>query len=112
LFFIYLFDFYYPSLAAENFSVFEATKRVKTSLSNGMPTVAVDVPSTVFDAMTRNSSWVTEDEAWRQIANGVPTQHSPYAHQIREAVIKKKDEGHRFVLLFAVREEKVHLLNL
>lgn len=85
---------------------------VRSSMQSGMPTVAVDVPPDVFDSMVRNPSWVTDEEVWKPLAAAFPPQTSAYAHQIREAVAKRKTEGHRYVLLFAVREEKVQLLDL
>ncbi len=85
---------------------------VRSSIQNGMPTIAVDVSPDVFDAMIKNSSWVTDEEAWKPLAAAMPPQTSAYAHQIREAVAKRKTEGHHYVLLFAVREERVQLLQL
>ncbi|KAG5641706.1 hypothetical protein DXG03_004410 [Asterophora parasitica] len=90
---------------------FETGVELKSAFQTGLPTLAVDVPPAVFDSMIRNSAWVTEEEAWKSILSAFPTPHA-YAHQVREAVAKRKAEGHRFLLLFAVREERVQLLNL
>ena len=73
--------------------------------------VAIDAPPSVFEAMSRNDKWVEDDEAWRQIAQGFPTQHSGYASQVREMVARKKEDGVQFLLLFAVKEERMALLN-
>jgi translation initiation factor 2-alpha kinase 4 len=77
-----------------------------------LPILAVDVLPGVFDAMARNSVWITDEEAWRAILNVFPAQHAAYAQQIREAAAKRKTEGHLFILLFAVREERVQLITL
>lgn len=77
-----------------------------------MPTLAVDVPTSLYDAMTKNNAWITDDEAWRTIINNFAPSHSAYAWQIRESVAKRKADGLTFLLLFAVREERVHLMNL
>ncbi|KAF5376991.1 hypothetical protein D9615_007308 [Tricholomella constricta] len=90
---------------------FETGVELKAAFQSGLPTLAVDVPPAVFDAMTRSSAWITEDEPWKSILSVFPTPHA-YAHQVREAVAKRKAEGHRFLVLFAVREERVQLLNL
>ena len=75
-----------------------------------MPTIALDVSADVFDSMVRNPKWVNDDEAWKTLSATFPPQTSMYAYQIREAVAKV--EGHPYVLLFAVRDECVQLLNL
>lgn len=85
---------------------------IKSAVQSGMPMVAVDVPIAVFEAMTKSSAWVTDEEAWKTIATGFLAQHSAYAWQIREAAAKRKAEGHRWILLFAVREERVQILTL
>ncbi|KAF8060720.1 kinase-like domain-containing protein [Lyophyllum atratum] len=91
---------------------FETGVELKSAFQTGMPTLAVDVPPVVFDSMTRSSAWITEEEPWKSILLSFPTPHTAYAHQLREAAAKRKAEGHRFLILFAVREERVQLLNL
>jgi eukaryotic translation initiation factor 2-alpha kinase 4 len=76
-----------------------------------MPTVAVDVPTTIFDAMCRSSAWITEDDAWKSLVASFPGGHG-YASQIRDLVLKHKDDGHAYILLFAVKEERIQLLAL
>lgn len=85
---------------------------IRSSMQNGMPTVAVDVSPDLFDVMVRNSNWVTDEEAWKPLAAAFAPQTSAYANQIRDAVAKRKAEGHRYVLLFAVKEDRVQLLDL
>jgi len=89
---------------------FETGVQVKSAIQAGMPVIAIDVPSTVLDSMIRSSAWITDNEAWRNFTPDFI--HSAYASQVREAVAKRKADGHQFVLLFAVREERIHLLNL
>jgi translation initiation factor 2-alpha kinase 4 len=81
-------------------------------MQTGMPTIAVDVSTDVFDAMIRNPNWVNDEEAWKSLAAAFPPQMSAYAHQVREAVTKRKNEGHHYLLLFGVRDERVQLLDL
>ncbi len=83
-----------------------------TASQSGIPTVAVDVPTTVFEEMIKNTGWVTDEDAWKAIAASFPPQHSAYAHQVREAIIKRKSDGCKFLILFAVREERAFLLTL
>lgn len=85
---------------------------MKNAAVSGMPTLAVDVPSAVFDEMTRNIAWITDEDAWKGLAASFPPQHGAYASQIREAVLRRKMDGHKFLLLFAVREERISLLTL
>lgn len=85
---------------------------VRSSIQNRMPTIALDVSADVFDSMVRNPIWVNDDEAWKTLSATFPPQTSMYAYQIHEAVAKRKVEGHPYVLLFAVRDERVQLLNL
>jgi eukaryotic translation initiation factor 2-alpha kinase 4 len=91
---------------------FDAGARVKSAIQSGMLLLAVDIPTPAFDAMTKSSSWITDEDQWRSILAEFPTQHSAYANQVREAVVKRKSDGHHFILLFSVKEERVHLLNL
>ena len=73
-----------------------------------MPIFAVDVPPNIFDALVRTSAWVTDDDAWRSILAGYPTANNVYLHQLREAAAKRKG----YILLYALREERVQLLAL
>ncbi|KAA1478685.1 Serine/threonine-protein kinase [Dentipellis sp. KUC8613] len=91
---------------------FETGAKIKSAFVSGIPTIAIDVPPATFDAMSKSSTWVTEDEAWKAIAMTFPTQSAGYASQVRESIAKRRAEGHRFILLFAVREERAHLMTL
>jgi len=91
---------------------FEKGEQIKLAVQNGMPILAVDVPTSLFDAMTKATGWIMDDEAWRTIISSFAPSHSAYAGQVREAVGKRRADGHSFLLLFAVREERIHILPL
>jgi translation initiation factor 2-alpha kinase 4 len=91
---------------------FETGVQFKSAVQTGLPTLAVDVLPAVFDAMTKSSAWITDEDAWKTIVSSFPAQHTAYAQQVREAAIKRKAEGHSYILLFAVREERVQLVTL
>ncbi|KAK2467467.1 hypothetical protein APHAL10511_000322 [Amanita phalloides] len=90
---------------------FETGVQLKNSVQSGLPILAVDVPAAVFDAM-RSGSWTTDEDAWKNVLNHFPSQNTTYAQQVRDAVAKRRAEGHRFMILFAVKEERVQLLML
>lgn len=94
-------------------SAFEFGVEFKSTIAqSGMPIIGVDVPPVVFDDMSKNASWVTDEDAWKNLATGFPTSHIPYAQQVRESVVRRKMDGVKFVVLFAVREERASLLQL
>ena len=86
--------------------------QIKSTVQSGLPTLAIDVPPAVFDCITKNSAWINEEDAWKPILAAFSNQQAAYALQIREAVARRKAEGCHYVLLFAVREERVQLLSL
>ena len=90
---------------------FETGTQVKNAFRASMPILGVDVPPNVFDAMIRSSNWITDDEAWKPILSDFPTPHTSYAYQVREAVAKRKGD-HQFLLLYALREERIQILTL
>ncbi|KIJ97967.1 hypothetical protein K443DRAFT_104703 [Laccaria amethystina LaAM-08-1] len=91
---------------------FETSTQIKSAIQTGIPTLAIDVAPAIFDAMVKSQSWITDEDAWKPIVAAFPTQHSAYAQQLREAILKRRSEGHPFILLFAVREERIQLLTL
>ncbi|KAL5519904.1 hypothetical protein ACEPAG_1564 [Sanghuangporus baumii] len=92
---------------------YENRMRLKSALQSGaLPTLAIDVPPPVFDALAKSDAWVTDDDTWRAILPSFPTQHLAYASQIREAVARRKCEGAELLMLFAVKEERMALLTL
>lgn len=86
--------------------------RVSSAVQSGIPVIAIDTPTNVFDALCKSSSWVTDDETWKAAVSSFPLSGAGYAPQIREAVCRRRSEGHHFILLFAVRDDRVHLLTL
>jgi translation initiation factor 2-alpha kinase 4 len=86
--------------------------RVCSAVQSGIPVIAIDTPANVFDALCRSSSWITDDEAWKAVVSSFPLSSPGYAPQIREAISRRQAEGHSYVLLFAVRDERVHLFAL
>lgn len=98
-----------------NDRAFETSKRVRSALQTGnMPTIAIDVPPAVFDALARSAEWLNDDsDAWKNVVAMFPPGHAGYAAQVRENVrARREEEGCLYVLLFAVREERVALLTL
>ena len=93
-------------------AAFEMGLRVCSAVRSGIPVIAIDTPANVFDLLCQSSSWVTDDEAWKTVASSFPLSSTGYAPQIREAISRRQAEGHRFVLLFSVRDERVHLFAL
>ncbi|KAH9994612.1 hypothetical protein BJV77DRAFT_1059858 [Russula vinacea] len=91
---------------------FEMGLQVCSAVRSGIPVIAIDTPANVFDILCQSSSWVTDDETWKTVASSFPLSSPGYASQIREAIFRRQAEGHRFVLLFAVRDERVHLFTL
>ncbi|KAI9060398.1 Serine/threonine-protein kinase [Trametes sanguinea] len=84
---------------------------LKNSLP-GIRTIAIDVPTPVFEDMIKNMSWLSNEEALRTIAMGLPAQYGNYAHQIKDAVQRQKTDGQRFVILYGIRQERIGLLTL
>lgn len=78
--------------------------------SSGMPVVAVDISSSLFDSLTRNATWLVDEEVWKGLIGEFS--NTGYAQQVREAVARKKSEGNSWVLLVGVKEERAGLLNL
>jgi translation initiation factor 2-alpha kinase 4 len=91
---------------------FEKAVAIKTSFQNGMPVLVVDLTPAQFEAMTRSSSWIVEEEAWKSLSALFQQSQMNYALTIREAAIKRKAEGHSYILLFAVREDRAQLLSI
>ncbi|EIN05395.1 Serine/threonine-protein kinase [Punctularia strigosozonata HHB-11173 SS5] len=91
---------------------FDVATEVKTSIQNGITTLAVDVPSSVFDIMTRNAAWLTDEDVWRSLLAAFPIPQPGYAQQVRQAALNRKADGQRYLLLVSVRDERVGLLTL
>jgi translation initiation factor 2-alpha kinase 4 len=86
--------------------------RVRSAVQSGIPVIAIDTPANVFDTLCRSSSWITDDETWKAVASSFPLSSTGYAPQIRDTISRRQAEGHRYVLLFSARDERVHLFAL
>lgn len=93
-------------------AAFATGAEIKSSFQTGLPTLAVDISDLSFESMTKNSNWITDEGSWKTLLSTFEVHHTAYAHQIREAAAKRKVEGHRYILLYAVREERVQLITL
>ena len=91
---------------------FEKAIAIKTSFQNGMPVLVVDVTPVQFEAMTRTSTWITEEEAWKSLSALFQQSQMNYALTVRDAAVKRKAEGHAYILLYAVREVRAQLLSI
>ena len=93
-------------------TAFDMGLRVCSAVQSGIPVIAIDTPAHVFDLLCQSPSWITDDETWKIVASSFTLSSTGYAPQIREAISRRQAEGHRFVLLFSVRDERVHLFAL
>lgn len=91
---------------------FETALHVCSAFQEGIPVVAIDTPVNVFEILCKSPSWITDDDTWKAVVSSFPNSSSGYALQIRDAVSRRRAEGHHFILLFAVRDGRVHLLTL
>lgn len=94
--------------------VYGFSKSLRQSFQQGLPIVAVDIPALAFNAMINdaNATWLTSDDAWKAILAAMPDIPSARAAAIKEAVLKKKEEGKRHVILFHVHDERAFLFTL
>lgn len=102
---------YTPLAIANLFAAYDSAAALKSVLPT-VRTIAVEVSTAVFDEMAKNSNWLTNDEALRTLSAGLPTQHAGYAQQIRDAILRQKADGHRYVLLYGIRQDRIALLTL
>jgi translation initiation factor 2-alpha kinase 4 len=81
--------------------------------SAGIPVVALHIASSSFDAMILHPEWLKDgdSEAMRPVMDTFSPSTS-YAVQIREAILKKKSEGCKFILLLSLKDDRLHLVNL
>lgn len=93
-------------------TAYERGAHLKAAMTSGIPMLAIDVPSAVFDILVRSSNWIQDEDAWKTIVASMPALQTAYALQLREAVAKRKAEGHPFVILYATREERIQILGL
>ena len=93
-------------------TAYERGAQLKAAITNGVPMFAIDVPSAVFDTLVRSSNWIHDEDMWKTIVASMPALQTAYASQLREAVAKRKAEGHPFIILYATREERIQVLSL
>jgi eukaryotic translation initiation factor 2-alpha kinase 4 len=95
-------------------TAFETAEDIRKTFHKpeGMPTIAIDVAPPIFDSLVKNSSWVSDEEAWKTLCSGLQSATWAYLQQIREVVLKRKSEEYRWILLYAVKEERMQLLQL
>ena len=78
----------------------------------GFRIVAVEVPTSVFDEMAKNATWLVSEEPLRAIAALLPTHQSGYPQQVRDAILRIKTDRERYVLLYGIRQDRIALLPL
>lgn len=79
--------------------------------NSGFPMIAVDAPSAALAALTVNSTWLTNDEAWRGILSEFPALYTS-GTMLREAILKKREHGSKFIYLFSVNDDRVFLFKV
>jgi len=82
---------------------------IREYITSGIPLIGIDVPPSTFNALITNYDWLTEEDSWRGVVAEFPHLQNPYAIQIRETIAKYKLDGHRFVILFSLRDDRVFL---
>ncbi|KAF8340680.1 uncharacterized protein EI90DRAFT_3036466 [Cantharellus anzutake] len=99
-------------------------------LSNSIPTIAVDLPSTVLATLSADTNWIHNTENWKNLVNEHPILSGSggggnvsgggsggsggggVGGSLREVVGKKKGEGCKWVVLFGVRDDRPFLVRL
>lgn len=92
-----------------------------------VPIIAADVSSAACGVLCSDTAWIQSSEAWRALLQPTSSTSSskdndkerPMASlqgsvgaSLREVVMKKRAEGRRYVVLYAVRDERPFLLKL
>lgn len=75
--------------------------------------IAVHISSASFDAIMLHPEWLRDSDV--DAAKQVLDAFSPstgYAIQIREAIVKRKQEGSKMVLLLSLKDDRVQLITL
>lgn len=93
--------------------VYSFSDSLRQCFHHGLPIIAVDIPPAAFSVMISDAEagWLTNDEAWRNVLATMPQIPSGRAVAIKEALLKKKEEGKRHVLLFHVQDERAFVFN-
>lgn len=83
------------------------------SVKSSLPVIGVDLSAEMLSAMTLDTAWVRDDEAWRAITHPqLPTSERRYADQVRDAVREHSSATGGPVWLFSVREARGFLLQI
>ncbi|ORX40873.1 kinase-like domain-containing protein [Kockovaella imperatae] len=79
------------------------------STRSTLPIVGVDLAPSILAQMALESSWLSDEEAWRTLLAPFSTADRRYVESIRDAIvdIKSKSEGDGWLWLFGVRDNKV-----
>ncbi|KAF8580136.1 Serine/threonine-protein kinase [Ramaria rubella] len=90
------------------------SQSLRQSFQQGLPIVAVDIPTLAFNAMTNDAyaGWLTHEDAWKAVLVAMPQIPSARAGAIRDAILRKKEEGKKHVLLFHIHDERTFLFTL
>jgi hypothetical protein len=95
------------------FKAIEAAEKIDLQLqSSGVRVIAVHVSPSSFDAMMLHPEWLRENDsdAMKQVLDAFSPSTS-YALQIREAILKKKAEGWKLIILLSLRDDRLQLVN-
>ena len=92
-------------------TAYDSASMLKSAMP-GLRIVAVEVPTSVFDEMAKNANWLVSEEPLRTIAALLPTHQSGYPQQVRDAILRIKTDGQRYVLLYGIRQDRIALLSL
>lgn len=83
------------------------------SVKSSLPVIGVDLSAEMLSAMTLETTWVRDDDAWRSITHPqLPTSERRYADQVRDAVREHQSTTGGPVWLFSVREARGFLLQI
>ncbi|KAH7107186.1 kinase-like protein [Auriculariales sp. MPI-PUGE-AT-0066] len=93
----------------------ELDREIRTAMTGHTPLVAVDVDSTVFSALTTNSNWLKDEDAWRSVLALFPKNRSQYAQNIRNQLRELpgyRKEINELILLCSARDLRVAVLRI
>ncbi|KAF8758790.1 Anticodon binding domain of tRNAs [Rhizoctonia solani] len=90
----------------------ELQNAVRQACSTGIQILAVDAPTSAFNALTAGTSWLSDDDAWKTVLTAFPKEQTAHAANVREEFLAKKAQGHKLLLLLSVRDERAFLFSL
>ncbi|ELU43948.1 anticodon binding domain-containing protein [Rhizoctonia solani AG-1 IA] len=80
----------------------ELQNAVRQACSTGIQILAVDAPTSAFNALTAGTSWLSDDDAWKTVLTAFPKEQTAHAANVREEFLAKKAQGHKLLLLLSV----------